>query len=111
VTQSGNEPVLFRRNWVLAGVAVVSLWRIAALVSPSSLLLISEILRLPVCLLGILFLVCGVWAWCLRGAIPGDRCSDVAAVCGDRLTLGHGTNAANLARKSNGGWPPRLKIT
>jgi hypothetical protein len=48
---------------VLAGVAVVLLWRIAALVSPSSLLLIPEILRLPVCLLGVLFLVCGVWAW------------------------------------------------
>ncbi len=66
MTQSDNRAVPFRRSWVLAGVAVVLLWRIGALVSPISLLTIPEMLRLPVGLLGLLFMVCGVWAWWIR---------------------------------------------
>ena len=45
---------------------MVLLWRIAALVWPSSLVTISEAIRLPLALLGVLFITCGVWAWWVR---------------------------------------------
>ena len=56
----------FSRSWVVAPVLVVLLWRIAALVWPSSLVIIPEELQLPLALLGVLFLACGVWAWWVR---------------------------------------------
>ncbi len=45
---------------------MVLLWRAAALIWPSSLVTIPEAVRLPLALLGVLFLVCGVWAWWVR---------------------------------------------
>ena len=45
---------------------MVMLWLAAALVWPSSLVTISEADRLPVALLGVLFLACGVGAWWVR---------------------------------------------
>jgi len=62
---------------VLASAAVVLLWRIVALASPTSLLAIPEMLRLPVGLLGVLFLMCGVWAWWIRP----DRFTSVFLIC------------------------------
>ncbi len=65
VIPSSDAPGPFRRSWVLAAV-VVLLWRAAALIWPSSLVVIPEAVRLPLGLLGLLFLICGVWAWWLR---------------------------------------------
>ncbi len=54
------------RGGVLAAAAAVLLWRAAALARPSSMIPIPDGLRLPVALLGVLFLACGVWAWWAR---------------------------------------------
>ena len=64
--QSSVLPGPFRRIGVLAAVVMVMLWRAAALIWPSSLVTIPEAVRLPLALLGVLFLVCGVWAWWVR---------------------------------------------
>ena len=66
MTESSVLPGPFRRSWVLAAVVMVMLWRAAALIWPSSLVTIPEAVRLPIALLGVLFLVCGVWAWWVR---------------------------------------------
>jgi len=54
------------RSWVVAGVAGVFLWRVTAFLLPSSLVSAPGGLRLPLALLGVLFLGCGVWAWWIR---------------------------------------------
>ncbi len=59
-------PTLFRRSWVVTAVAVVVLWRVATLAWPSSLVTIPDPIRLPIALLGVLFLICGVWTWWIR---------------------------------------------
>lgn len=46
--------------------AAALLWRVAAFMQPSSLISIPDGLRLPLALLGVLFLSCGIWAWWLR---------------------------------------------
>ncbi len=61
-TQSGP----LRRSWVFVATLVVLLWRVAALVWPSSIVTISDPIRLPMGLLGILFLTCGFAAWWIR---------------------------------------------
>ena len=53
-------------NWVVAATALVLLWRIAASQWPSSFVRISEDLRLPMALMGMLFLICGLLAWWIR---------------------------------------------
>ena len=56
----------FRRSWVMAAVVMVMLWRAAALVWPSSIVIIPEAILLPLTLLGVLHLVCGVGALRVR---------------------------------------------
>lgn len=55
-----------RRSCLVAAVIVVVVWRVAALAWPSSLVIISEPIRLPLALLGVLFLLCGVLTWRIR---------------------------------------------
>jgi hypothetical protein len=55
-----------RRTPVLAAAAVVLLWRGAALASPSTFIAIPDGLHVPMALLGVLFVACGVLAWELR---------------------------------------------
>ena len=64
--QSSVLPGPFRRSWVLAAAAMVMFWRAAALIWPSSLVTIPEAVRLPIALLGVLFLICGVATWWIR---------------------------------------------
>jgi hypothetical protein len=62
-----NLSTMTLRYWLIAAsVAIVALWRAAALARPSSLVAIPENLRIPMALLGLLFLVCGAWAWWKR---------------------------------------------
>lgn len=53
-------------GWILAAAAAVLLWRAAALRWPSSFIVLPDELRLPIGLLGVLFVACGVWAWWVR---------------------------------------------
>lgn len=55
-----------RQTWVGAAVAAVLVWRVAAFLRPSSMIVIAEPLRLPLTLLGVFFAACGVWAWWAR---------------------------------------------
>lgn len=57
-------------GWVLAGATAVLLWRAAAWRWPSKFIDLPDGLRLPIGLLGVLFVACGVWAWWAR---PGRR--------------------------------------
>ena len=45
-----------------------------------------------------------------RMAAPHEHSMEPRLGAPVRLTRGRGTSAASRARKSNGGWPPRLKI-
>lgn len=54
------------RRWLIVATTGVLLWRAAALRWPSSLVSIPDGLRLPIALLGVLFLLCGFVAWKLR---------------------------------------------
>jgi hypothetical protein len=57
-----------KQRWGVVALAVggVLLWRVAAYYAPSSLVAIPDGLHLPLALLGVLFLVSGVWAWWAR---------------------------------------------
>jgi len=52
--------------WTIAPAFFVVLWRVAALRWPSTFVEIPDSLRVPLMLLGLLFLVCGLMAWRLR---------------------------------------------
>jgi hypothetical protein len=57
-----------KQRWGLVAVSIggVLLWRVAAYYAPSSFVAIPDGLRIPLALLGVLFLVSGVWAWWAR---------------------------------------------
>lgn len=44
-------------------IAIAFVFRVAAYLSPSHYIIIPESVALPLSLLGVVFLVCGVWAW------------------------------------------------
>ncbi len=54
------------RIWIIVGVGLVLLWRVAAYVWPSSMIEIADDLRVPTLLLGLLFLVCGAYTYWSR---------------------------------------------
>lgn len=56
----------FRRGWVVGAAAGVLLWRVAAFLWPSSLVITASQFPLPFALLGVLFVVCGLWPWWIR---------------------------------------------
>ena len=64
--QGAVHPVPIRRGWLFIATGGVLLWRAAAFRWPSALVPIPEDLRLPLLLLGVLFLLCGVWAYWAR---------------------------------------------
>ncbi len=66
MSRSAVETGYEGRRWVVLATVAVLLWRATALLWPSSLVSIPDSLRLPITLLGVLFLVCGAAAWRLR---------------------------------------------
>ncbi len=66
MSRSAVETGYEGRRWVILATVAVLLWRAMALLWPSSLVSIPDSLRLPITLLGVLFLVCGAAAWRLR---------------------------------------------
>lgn len=62
----GEAPLKQHWGWVTVSVGGVLLWRVAAYYAPSSFVAIPDGLHLPLALLGVLFLVSGVWAWWAR---------------------------------------------
>ena len=52
--------------WVGGSVCAVLLWRAAAYLSPGSFVTIPDGLHLPHALMGVSFLLAGVWAWSMR---------------------------------------------
>lgn len=64
--QSDNVGVMWRWPWGALVVGAVLIWRVAAYLSPTSFVSIPAGLHLPHALLGLLFLVAGVWAWWRR---------------------------------------------
>ncbi len=79
----------------MTAVVVVVLWRVAALAWPSSLVTIPDSIRLPLALLGVLFLLCGVSAWWIR---PG-RWSAIFLV----FALGSGVHWGGTIGSANAG--------
>lgn len=61
-----DVPLKKRWVWVAVSGGSVLLWRVAAYYAPSSFVAIPDGLHLPLALLGVLFLVSGVWAWWAR---------------------------------------------
>lgn len=55
-----------RRSWIFAVAGGVLLWRVVAFRWPSSFVSVPDGLRLPLALLGVVFLACGIWAWWAR---------------------------------------------
>lgn len=63
ITSHGRSPL---RAWIAAATSGVLLWRAAAYWWPSSFIDIPDGLHLPLALLGLVFLVAGLWAWLAR---------------------------------------------
>ncbi len=66
MSQTSSQSGPLRRSWVVSAVLLVLLWRVAALLWPSSIVTITESIRLPIGLLGVGFLACGFAAWWIR---------------------------------------------
>ncbi len=63
--QAVNNHLSINR-WVYLSAAIVLLWRIAAFLRPSSYIIVADGLAVAMALLGMLFLVCSVYAWIVR---------------------------------------------
>lgn len=78
------------RGLIAAAASGVLLWRIAAYWSPAFFIDIPDSLRLPLTLLGLVFVVAGVWAWWARPS----RWTNIFLLGADHMGTANATRSA-----------------